>query len=142
MRAAFRRVGAHCRGAAVTRLEALDPAWGALSDMAAGLRRAGLLCREFDHFGNWFATLSGGWDAYLARRARARCARRSGARRACCSRDPAGPDRASRRPAEVGPALAAYEAIYARSWKQPEPFPDFNRGRPHAWRRRAVAACS
>ena len=31
-----------------------------------------------------------------------------------------------REPGRFGPALAAYEQVYARSWKTPEPFPRFN----------------
>ena len=29
-------------------------------------------------------------------------------------------------PAEMDRAAAVYEAVYARSWKEPEPYPDFN----------------
>ena len=38
-------------------------------------------------------------------------------------------------PADVDRAMDAYEAVYAKSWKKPEPFPDFARG----WARTCAA---
>lgn len=48
------------------------------------------------------------------------------------------------RPAQVDAAMTAYEAIYAKSWKRPEPFPTFARGWAHrcaqqGWLRMGVA---
>jgi hypothetical protein len=110
-----------------TRLEALDPDWSDLPAFRAGLSRAGLVCGTFAHFGNWHEAIRGGsWDAYLAARPgdlRETIRRKTRA----VGRDPALRLELVRDPAAFGPALAAYEAVYARSWKEKEPYPEFNR---------------
>jgi hypothetical protein len=124
--AAFEAFGRFCWRQAVVRLDALPvdwPYWGAL---AVGLRAAGLVHRRFDHFGNWHEYVTGlDWTAYLASR--------PGALRETIRRRLR---RAERLPdaqfSVVGGAegldvcIAAFEDVYARSWKEPEPFPTFN----------------
>ncbi len=126
-----RRLGALVRGSAVTRLDALPAEWPPLDAFAAGLRGAGLAVRRFAHFGNWHEPVGGiGWDAYLAarpgslrqtvRRKLARWARETSGRFSVL--DGAvidGPD-------GIEAGIAAYEDVYARSWKEPEPYPRFN----------------
>ena len=107
-------------------LEALSPEWPALAPLLQGFRRAGLATARYDHFGNWSVEAgNGGWDAYLASRPGAlretirrktRTAAKDASVRFEITRDTAG----------LPAALAAYEAVYARSWKVPEPFPRFN----------------
>ena len=118
--------GRHLRAWPTTVLEALDPAWPDLPALLRGLRRAGLVAARFDHFGNWHERVAGlDWPAYLAARPGAlretirrkrRAAEKDGAVRFEVVHGPEGLDG----------ALAAYEAVYARSWKVPEPFPGFN----------------
>lgn len=119
-------LGRHLRAWPVTILEALDPDWPGLGPLLAGLRRAGLVATRFDHFGNWHEDVAGqGWASYLATRPgalretirrRGKAAGRDGTVRFDIVRGAEGLDA----------ALAAYEAVYARSWKVPEPYPDFN----------------
>lgn len=111
----------------LVRLEAMDPGWPGLAPLLAGLRRAGLAPLRFEHFGNWHEETPDGWERYLETRPaqlrttvrrRLRAAEKAADLRFELVRDPAG----------VEAALAAYEAVYARSWKEPEPFPRFNAG--------------
>jgi len=123
---ACRLVGRHCRRHAVTRLEAIDAAWPGLPTLLAGFRAAGLACRRFDHFVNWYASVDCGWQPYLDTRPGAL---RETIRRKTRALERDGNIRIdmAASPDEVGRAFPAYEAVYARSWKEPEPFPRFNR---------------
>jgi hypothetical protein len=125
LRAAGGALAAWCRPHGAVRLDALDlgnPQWAAMLD---GVRAAGLLALRFDHFGNWHAALpAGGFDAYLAARPGALRATisRKGARLAAAGaglRVVAAAD-------ELPAAIAAYEAVYASSWKDREPYPAFS----------------
>ncbi len=108
------------------RLEALDPEARGFAAFLRGLRAGGVVTLPYAHFGNWHESVAGlDWQAYLASRAgalretvrrRLRAAERDGSIRMQVAREPA----------EIPAALAAYEAVYARSWKAPEPFPRFN----------------
>ena len=116
------------RSHASIRIEALDPAWPGLPPLLRGLRAGGLLPLRFDHFGNWHEPVAAGsWEAYLRSR--------DGALRETVRRKLAKTLRdTSIRFDETsgGPGLeagiAAFEDVYARSWKEPEPFPAFNAG--------------
>ena len=111
------------RRAGLVRLDAIDPEAAWLPPFLAGARAGGLRSLRFDHFGNHHEPLAGrDWDAYLRAR--------SGALRETIRRK-------TRRTADVGfrivaggaaleDAIAGYLDVYARSWKIPEPFPDFN----------------
>ncbi len=122
---AGRAFGVACRAHGPLRLDALDPAWPALPALLAGLRRAGLVALRFDHFGNWTADIAGlDWAAYLAGRPgelretiRRRLAR--------AARDPATTFEMVADGPGLDAAIVAYEAVYARSWKGAEPFPEF-----------------
>ena len=98
----------------------------ALEAFFAGLRGAGLRLLAFDHFGNWHESVAGeGWEAYLAtrpRRLRTAIARQT--RR--LSQQPGFAFMVARGAAGLPEAIAAYEAVFAGSWKQPEPHPAFN----------------
>lgn len=121
---AFGRV---IRSAGVTRLDALDPADPDHAVLLAGLRRAGLVPLAFNHFGTWEEDVIGqDWDTYLSHRdgrlretirRRLRDLRaRPDARFTILTSAP-----------DIAAATDAYDAVAARSWKQPEPFPTFNR---------------
>lgn len=121
-----RAMGTALRAHPTLRLEALDPEWLGLSPFLSGLRQAGLLPARFDHFGNWSTDVAGlGWDGYLAARPGAlrETIRRKGK---AAARDASVRFEVVRDAAGLPGALAAYEAVYARSWKVPEPFPHFN----------------
>lgn len=126
LEAAARSFAQECRRWPVTRLEALDPDWPGLAPLQAGLRAAGLAVRSFTHFANWHAAIpQSSWQAYLSTRPGAL---RETIRRKMRAATRAGDieiDIARSGPSLVA-ALAAYEEVYARSWKESEPFPRFN----------------
>ena len=125
----IRRVGAalalHCRRWPLVLLDALDPSWPGLPPLLAGLRDGGLAVRRFDHFGNWHQPVPGcTWERYLAARPgplRETIRRKGNA----CERDGRVRIELVRSPDRLGPAMAAYEDVYRRSWKAPELAPRF-----------------
>jgi len=117
--------GRHCRAWSTVRLDALDPADAYYAPLLAGLRTAGLIPLPFDHFGNWHCPVTGlDWPAYLA--ARPGALRESIRRRTKKLLAEGGALRIVRGGDELQSAIAAYETVYAQSWKEPEPFPAFN----------------
>ena len=122
--AIFTAFARFCRSFAIARLDALDPATEA--EFASGATRAGLAIARFDHFGNWHEDVAGlDWQAWLAGRPgalretirrRTRRAERLAGARFVLYRDQN----------DIASGIAAFEAVYARSWKDPEPFPAFN----------------
>jgi CelD/BcsL family acetyltransferase involved in cellulose biosynthesis len=110
------------------RIEALPLEWPAIDAFIAGIGEAGLLVRRFAMFGNWHEAVAGrSWPEYLADRAgslrelirrKSRRAARTGQIEFETVRDPG----------ELFRAIAAYETVYSRSWKPPEPCPRFNPG--------------
>lgn len=118
--------GRYCRSWPVVVLDALDPAWPGWVPFLAGVRRAGIVVRHFDHFGNWRQDVAGWtWTDYLASRpGRLRETIRRKLRAA--GRNDQVRMEVVRCQAALGPAMAAYEAVYQRSWKGAEPFPLFN----------------
>ena len=127
---ALRQIGRYCRQWPLTRFEALDPAWPGLPILRHALAKAGLVTRTFANFGNWHEEIAAGsWDGYLSARPgalretirrRSRAAARAGARLSMVRDGPA-----------MFAALEAYETVYQRSWKQPEPYPNFNAALVH-----------
>ena len=120
--------GRFCRAAASVRLDALAADWPSLGPLLDGVRASGLVVRRFDHFGNWHEPVAGlSWRDYLDGR--------PGALRETVRRKLG---KAERDPdiwievVEGGDALergiTAFEDVYHRSWKEPEPFPAFNAG--------------
>lgn len=122
----FAAFAGFCRGWATTRLDALPEDWPALPACLHAARAAGLLAVRFAHFGNWHEDVRGvDWTGYLARRPGAlRETIRRKLRRAE-QRDDAS-FRIVTSPLDIEAGIDAFEAVYARSWKQPEPFPSFN----------------
>ena len=108
------------------RLEAMDADQPNLPALCEGFRGAGRLQMHFAHFGNWYEDVTGlDWQAYLASRQGAlrETVRRRSQR---LSRDPEISLQMLTKPDEIEPGIAAFESIYQRSWKQPEPHPHFN----------------
>lgn len=127
-RTVFTAFARFCRGYAITWLDSLDSGWPHLAAWTARARAAGLVVLRFDAFGNWHEPVAGqSWQRYLAERPGAlretvrRRLRRAG-REASASFQIVTQDHA------VEAGIAAYDAVYARSWKEPEPFPRFNAG--------------
>ena len=108
------------------RLEALDPEAPGFAAFLRGLRAGGVVALRYAHFGNWHEPVAGlDWQAYLA--ARPGALRETVRRRLrAAERDGSIRMQVARAPDEIPAALAAYEAVYERSWKVPEPFPRFN----------------
>jgi hypothetical protein len=110
--AVFAAFGRLCRRWGTVRLDAMPADWPDLALLIAGLNSARLVVRRFDHFGNWHASVAGSnWDRYLAGRPEKRA-------------DTAFAVYAA--PAAIEAGIAAFESVYARSWKESEPFPAFN----------------
>ena len=124
----FSAFASFCRGWALTRLDALDADWPGLPACMQAARATGLLPLRFEHFGNWHESVGGlGWTGYLATRPGAlRETIRRRLRRAARRSDATLTVHAA--PATVEEGIAAFEHVYARSWKEPEPFPRFNAG--------------
>lgn len=119
--AAFARF---CRAFATTRVDALDEA--VRDDITRGGKRAGLAVARFDHFGNWYEAVPGlDWPAWLARRPGA--LRETIRRRTRRAERLAGAHfRLFATGDDLASGIAAFETVYAQSWKDPEPYPAFN----------------
>ncbi len=122
----FAAFGRFCRAHPVTRLDALPAEWPHLDRLIQGCTAAGLVPLRFDHFGNWYEPVADlNWAHYLdgrpgalretIRRRLRRTERLAGARFVLLTT-----------PEEVEAGIPAFEDVYARSWKEPEPFPCFN----------------
>ena len=107
--------------------ESLDPAEPFFPAFEAALRSAGFVVQSYSHFGNWYESTEGdSLDSFMARRPSAlrNTVKRKG-RKLEKMEDvrfeilTGGED--------LDRAMDAYDAIYANSWKEPEPFPDFTR---------------
>lgn len=118
---AFSAFAHTCRAWALTRLDALPGDWPHRAACVEAARGAGLSVRQFDHFGNWHEDVRGQtWNDYLgARPGQLRETIRRKLRRECRFELIEGGER-------LEPGIAAFEAVYRRSWKEPEPYPDFN----------------
>jgi hypothetical protein len=97
-----------------------------LDTLQDGLRKHGFLCGTFEVSTNHYLPVPAGmdWASYLAqrpgrlrntyKRCLAKLGRETGFRIEICQTL-----------AELPQALAAFEEVYGRSWKEPEPYPDF-----------------
>jgi hypothetical protein len=117
--------GLWCRAWPTVRLDAMDFGDARWAAVLRGARDAGLAVLRFNHFGDWTGNVAGlNWDVYLAGRPGAlrSVLRRRGARLAAAGAGFRVVDGAT----GLAPGIAAFEHVYARSWKQREPFPWFN----------------
>jgi hypothetical protein len=122
IRRAGQAVGHFCRGWPTVRLEAIADDPLTLAPFIAGARRAGVFAARYAHFGNWFEPVAGrSYDQYLSARSGVlRETIRRKLRRAQATLE------IVRTADAIESGIGAYEDIYARSWKVPEPFPRFN----------------
>jgi hypothetical protein len=122
IRRAGQALGTFCRDWPTVRLEAMADDCPALDALLAGARRAGMFAARYAHFGNWHEPIAGrSFDQYLSARPGAlrETVRRKLRRAQATLEIVSAPD-------GIDAGIAAYEEIYARSWKVPEPFPRFN----------------
>lgn len=117
---ALRQAGA---GAPAYRFSPMDPASREFDLLRDALGLAGLKVHSYFAFGNWFEPVRLNWADYLKER--------SGQVRSTIKRN------AKKFAAEGGhieivrggdrleAGIAAYQAVYAQSWKVPEPYPEF-----------------
>jgi hypothetical protein len=109
----------------ILHFDAMDADWPALGVFTSGLREAGFIVAQYDHFGNWYEELRGrSFDEYLlardgAMRETLRRKARALAQKGASYEIVSGDDR-------IQEGLAAYNAVYSRSWKIPEPYPRFH----------------
>lgn len=106
------------------RLQPLDPLAPSFAALMSALRGAGLVPIEYHCFGNWYLRpAAGGWAAYLAQRS---SKQRSNIKRMEKKLQQDGAQiEILVDPAQVQRGAEAYEAVYAASWKKPEPYPQF-----------------
>lgn len=104
----------------------LDRAGRTYDLLHSAMKRAGLVTFEYFCFGNWYMTVAGDCDSYMAARpgeVRSTLRRMSKRLSQAGARieivDSAG---------DIDSAIAAYSEVYASSWKQAEPFVDFMPG--------------
>ncbi len=105
----------------------LDPALPTTVAWRQALKSAGYAAFPYFRFGNWYLPCAGvPWAQYLASRPGAlrTTLQRMGRR---FERD-GGRLEIIRDPVRCEAGLVAYERVYAASWKQSEPFPEFIRG--------------
>lgn len=126
--AVFAAFARFCRSAGYARFDALPADLPDLEPWRAAARAAGLAVLRFDSFGNWYEPVAGlDWRAYLeSRQGALRETIRRRLRRA--ERDAGIRFEILRDASAIETGIAAYEQVYARSWKQAEPFPHFNAG--------------
>ncbi len=109
--------------AATYRFSPMDPATREFQALQQALGRAGLSVHGYFAFGNWYEPVRQNWADYLKdRSSQVRNTIKRNAKKFAAEGGRLeivqGGDRL-----EAG--LAAFQAVYAQSWKVPEPYPDF-----------------
>ena len=118
-------IGAYCRRWGLIRFEALDPEWPGVAMLQRSFASAGLASRTFAHFGNWYEPIAARcWETYL--RSRPGALRETIRRRSRAATRAGNHIQIAREGPDLATALEAYEQVYSRSWKEPEPYPKFN----------------
>ena len=116
----------------VLRFDSLDPHAVGFVGLRAAFDRAGFATQPFFHFGNWYETFAPGegFEAYWqARPSKLRnTVKRKGKK---LDRDTDAVFDLHTDPKTVAEGIEAYRTIYASSWKDPEPYPDFTEGLIH-----------
>jgi hypothetical protein len=114
----------------VVRLDALDPADPAVAAFERAAADIGLATHRFSHFSNWFMPVEGHFAHWLATRPgalRNTIKRRMKAAASLAFRSfgwTTSPP--NHQPITLDEAIAGFEAVYAGSWKSPEPFAHIN----------------
>jgi hypothetical protein len=120
-----RHLGAAIAASDIIQLDSVDGEWPQLLAFEAGLKEVGFSSAQYAHFGNWSELVVGRtFEQYLAAREgsirevvrrRRRALEKQGASFEVCFELEA-----------IDKGIAAYETVYARSWKQAEPYPKFH----------------
>jgi CelD/BcsL family acetyltransferase involved in cellulose biosynthesis len=117
---------ADLRGLGALRLAPMDRTAPSFRLIVDAIRAAGWKPFEFFCFGNWYQPVGGSWTDYLAKR--------NGTLRSTIKRmsKKFGADGGMLEivtdSVNVARAIDAYNVVYASSWKQPEPYPEFMPG--------------
>lgn len=122
--AALLQAASHDHGGAhEMRFAPMDPDAPAYVATLAALRSIGWMPFRYFCFGNWHLAVDSDWKTYLERR--------SGELRSTLKRkgkkfaDVGGTLEIITDPAHAEAAIADFNHVYSRSWKKPEPYPDF-----------------
>jgi CelD/BcsL family acetyltransferase involved in cellulose biosynthesis len=110
-------------GAHVMRFAPMDPESSEYAGLLQALRDSGWVPLTFFCFGNWFLKVEGGWAGYLKNRGgnlRSSIKRRT---RDFLAED--GTLEIVTGTQDLDAAIAAYNKVYAASWKKPEPYTYF-----------------
>lgn len=105
------------------RFAPMDPAAPAYEKTLAALRSIGWIPFRYFCFGNWYLKVTGNFDSYLKSR--------SGSMRSTIKRmgkkfaADAGTLEIITAPAQVAQGIEDFTHVYLRSWKKPEPYPEF-----------------
>lgn len=111
-----------CRAAAY-RFAPMDPASREFTLLKQALGLAGLSAHGYFAFGNWYEPVQSCWADYL--KDRSSQVRNTIKRNSKKFAAEGGRLEIVQGGEGLEAALAAYQAVYARSWKVPEPYPDF-----------------
>ncbi len=110
-------------GAHEMRIAPMDPTAPAYEKTLAALRSIGWIPFRYFCFGNWFLKVGSDWAAYLEQReGQLRSTlKRKGKKFAAAG----GTLTIITDPAQAEAAIADFVHVYSRSWKKPEPYPEF-----------------
>lgn len=129
-RALVRQLRSQCPGAGIVQLAPLAADGADTASLRAAFATEGWYTRDYFSFGNWYMPCEGLTFAdYM--KARDSQVYNTWSRKAKKFKaDGSGEARLQivTRPDEVAAAMAAYESVYLKSWKQAEPYPAFIRG--------------
>ena len=105
------------------RFAPMDPDSHDYKQLMSSLRTLGWIPFSYYCFGNWFLRVKGNWNDYLRERS---ANLRSNVKRRCkVFADEGGTLELATGGASIEDAISAFQAVYASSWKSPEPYPDF-----------------
>lgn len=119
----FRCVGKRGHSLSSIMLSPMDPDGPAFQTIEKALALAGFGAMRYFCFGNWYLHSAGNWPTYLASRdGKLRSTIKRMTQRIAAE---GGRIEIITETGDLARGLAAYEAVYARSWKVPEPSPGF-----------------
>ncbi len=105
------------------RIAPMDPAAPAYAATIAALRSIGWVCFKYFCFGNWRMDVDSDWKTYLERRSSK--LRNTLKRKSKKFAAAAGTLEIITEPARAETAIVDFNHVYSRSWKKPEPNPEF-----------------